>query len=389
MANTSVLEVIRHRHSDPFFAMMLPENSINRVDVSVYSIPTDAPEGDGTLTWNSTTLILCEVCAGKETGIGYTYGNKATAVIADELGQKCLNGRPAFDVPALYDAMLREVRNDGSRGVASMAISALDVALWDLKAKLLNCSVVDLLGRANSSVAVYGSGGFTTYTFEQLAKQLSGWVAEGIKSVKMKIGAQPDLDLDRVRAARNAIGPEAELFVDANGAYSSRQALLVADQFKDYNVVWFEEPVSSDNLTGLRRIRDHAPIGMDIAAGEYGYDSLYFRCMLEAEAVDVLQLDATRCKGFTGFLQGAAVASSFGSPISAHCAPSLHMHLGCAVPGFRHLEYFHDHARIERMLFDGFISPVNGRLTPDASRRGLGLIFKRKDAERFAVKAVQ
>jgi L-alanine-DL-glutamate epimerase-like enolase superfamily enzyme len=176
-----------------------------------------------------------------------------------------------------------------------------------------------------------------------------------------------------------------ELFVDANGAYDSRQALSFAQQLAEYNVTWFEEPVSSDHLTDLRIVRDRAPGAMEIAAGEYGYDSLYFRRMLEAEAVDVLQLDATRCKGFSGFLQSAAIAASFGCPISAHCAPSLHMHIGCGVPGFRHVEYFHDHARIEQMFFDGFIAPVRGHLTPDRSRPGLGLIFKRSDAERFAV----
>ncbi len=369
--------------------MKLSENSINRVEASAYSIPTDAPEGDGTFQWNSTTLVLCEIHAGNEIGLGYTYGAQATAVMADQLAQKCLLERPVFDILTLYEAMVAEVRNNGSRGIASMAISALDVALWDLKAKLLHCSAVDLLGSARSSVAVYGSGGFTTYTREQLAKQLSGWVAESIHSVKMKIGAQPGADLDRVRVAREAIGSAAELFVDANGAFNAQQAIWFAQHFVDFNVSWFEEPVSSDRLADMRRVRDHAPAGMDIAAGEYGYDCFYFRRMLEAQAVDVLQLDATRCKGFTGFLQGAAVAASFGCPISAHCGPSLHMHVGCASPGFRHVEYFHDHARIEQMLFDGFIAPVGGQLTPDRSRPGLGLVIKRKDAERFAIKGMQ
>ena len=366
--------------------MNLSENSISKVDVAAYAIPTDSPEGDGTFNWGSTTLVLCEIRAADKIGIGYTYGNKATAILAVELGQKCLIAHSAFDIPALHQCMVQQVRNDGSRGIASMAISALDVALWDLKAKLLAHSVGDLLGHAQCSVAVYGSGGFTTYSHDQLTKQLSGWVAEGIKSVKMKIGAEPDADLERVRVARDAIGQQAALFVDANGAYSVKQAIEFAQFFADFNVSWFEEPVSSDHLADLRRIRDHAPNGMDIAAGEYGYDCFYFRRMLEAQAVDVLQLDATRCKGFSGFLQGAAIAASFGCPISAHCAPSLHMHVGCAVTGFRNVEYFHDHARIERMLFDGFVSPVNGQLTPDRSCAGLGLIFKRQDAERFAVK---
>lgn len=365
--------------------MELSRPSVEKVQISAYTIPTDAPESDGTFEWDSTTLIICEMHAGETIGLGYTYGNKATAVVADHLAEKCLLRQSPLDVSGLHAAMLKQVRNDGSRGIASMAISALDVALWDLKAKVLHCSVVDLLGVVTPGVSVYGSGGFTTYTNDKLAEQLSGWARDGIRAVKMKIGSEPNADMERVRVARDAIGPDVALFVDANGAYSTKQALSFADGFAGYGVTWFEEPVSSDLLHDLRRIRDRVPAGMDVAAGEYGYDPFYFRHMLEAEAVDVLQLDATRCKGFTGFLQGAAVAASFGSPLSAHCAPSLHMHAGCAVPNFRHVEYFHDHVRIEGMFFDGFIAANDGMLRPDRSRRGLGLTFKRKDAERYRV----
>jgi L-alanine-DL-glutamate epimerase-like enolase superfamily enzyme len=211
--------------------------------------------------------------------------------------------------------MFQQVRNDGSRGIASMAISALDVALWDVKAKLLDCSVVDQLGSAQPSVAAYGSGGFTSYSNQQLAEQLSDWARTGMKRVKMKIGAKSSADIERVRVAREAIGASVELFVDANGAYNTRQAISFAQRLAEYDVIWFEEPVSSDHLSDLRRVRDQAPRAMEIAAGEYGYDIFYFRRMLEAEAVDVLQLDATRCKGFTGFLQGSAIAASFGRPL--------------------------------------------------------------------------
>jgi L-alanine-DL-glutamate epimerase-like enolase superfamily enzyme len=334
-------------------------------------------------------MIVCEIHAGGETGLGYTYGHTATAAVAVQLGSVCLMHKSALDIPACHGSMLRQVRNDGSRGIASMAISALDIALWDLKAKLLHVSVLDLLGAAETNVTVYGSGGFTTYNADQLQKQFSGWVGEGIKNVKMKIGAEPRADMRRVQIARNTIGPDVALFVDANGAYDPMQAISFAQRFGEYAVSWFEEPVSSDHLDDMRRVRDRAPAGMEIAAGEYGYDSFYFRHMLQSESVDVLQLDATRCKGFTGFLQGAAIALSFGTPISAHCAPSLHMHIGCAVQSFRHVEYFHDHARIEQMFFDGFIAPVNGKLEPDRSRPGLGLLLKKKDAERFAVTGPQ
>jgi L-alanine-DL-glutamate epimerase-like enolase superfamily enzyme len=365
--------------------MGLSQALVKEVDVSAFTIPTDEPEADGTLSWNSTTLIVVEIRSGSASGLGYTYGNKAVAAVARHLGEKCLLQQSAFDIPIAHESMLQQVRNDGSRGIAAMAISALDVALWDLKARLLECSLADLFGSAQSSVLAYGSGGFTCYSNRKLAEQLSAWARSGLRCVKMKVGSKPRADPERVRLAREAIGPDIDLFVDANGAYSPRQALALAYVFQQSGVVWFEEPVSSDHLTHMRQVRDSAPDGMEIAAGEYGYDPFYFRAMLEAQAVDVLQLDATRCKGFTGFLAGAAIAAGYGCPLSAHCAPALHMHVGCAVPGFRHVEYFHDHARIEQMLFDGFIAPKDGRLEPDRSRPGLGLIFKRKDADRYAV----
>ncbi len=364
--------------------MGLPDACIEDIHLSTYVIPTDAPEADGTVAWDSTTLVLAEIRAAGRLGLGYTYGDSAIANIASRIAGKCLRRKSVFDIPALHESMLRQVRNDGSRGMGAMAISALDIALWDLKARALDCPIADLFGRAQSSVAVYGSGGFTSYSDAQLTKQLSGWVNDGIQMVKMKIGTNGADDPRRVRVARQAIGGEAGLFVDANGAYDAKQAIALAHEFAECDVTWFEEPVSSDRLEDLHRIRNAIPAPMEVAAGEYGYDPLYFRRMLEAEAVDVLQLDATRCRGFTGFLEGAAIAGSYGCPLSAHCAPSLHMHAGCAVPNFRNIEYFHDHARIERMLLDGFISPQHGRLEPDRSSQGLGLIFKHQDAAKYA-----
>jgi L-alanine-DL-glutamate epimerase-like enolase superfamily enzyme len=171
-------------------------------------------------------------------------------------------------------------------------------------------------------------------------------------------GVRRTLDLDRVRAARKTIGSDAELFVDANGAYSRKQALAFADAFAKFGVSWFEEPVSSDDLEGLRPLRKRAPAGMDIAAGEYGYDLFYFRRMLEAGAVDVLQADATRCAGITGFMRVSALCEAHSLPLSAHTAPSLHAHPCCALAPVRHMEYFHDHVRLEHMLLDGALTPM-------------------------------
>jgi L-alanine-DL-glutamate epimerase-like enolase superfamily enzyme len=362
------------------------DSAIGRVAVSVYSIPTDAPEADGTYRWDRTALVLVEVAAGGKNGLGYTYADAATGHLIHDHLAPIISGRNACDIAAAWVAMAGAVRNLGRPGVASMAISAVDAALWDLKAKFLGLPLVALLGAAREAAPVYGSGGFTSYSDEQLEKQFSGWARQGISRMKMKVGAHPDADLHRVKVAREAIGPERELFVDANGAYSRKQALRFAEQFAELGVTWFEEPVSSDDLDGLRLLRDRGPAGMDVAAGEYGYDLPYFRRMLAAGAVDVLQADASRCGGITGFLKAAGLCEAFGLPLSAHCAPALHAHPCCAATAqFRHLEYFHDHARIENMLFDGVLRPEGGALRPDRSRPGLGLEFKHKDAEKFKV----
>jgi L-alanine-DL-glutamate epimerase-like enolase superfamily enzyme len=336
------------------------------------------------LQWDHSTIVIVETEAGSERGLGYTYADTATATLIHDVLKKEVEGRDAMSPPAAWDAMVRRIRNLGRPGICSMGIAAVDSALWDLKAKLLGLPLVSLLGQVREGVPLYGSGGFTSYSISELQEQLRSWVEQGIPRVKMKIGRDPAADIERVQAARNAIGRDAELFVDANGAYSRKLALAQAERFAQFGVSWFEEPVSSDDLEGLRLLRDRASVGMDIAAGEYGYDLPYFRRMLDAGAIDVLQADATRCAGVTGFMRVAALCEAHCMPLSAHTAPALHSHLCCAATPLRHLEYFHDHVRIEGMLFDGVAQPVNGELRPDLSRPGLGLELKLADAQRWA-----
>ncbi|HCI78708.1 MAG TPA: mandelate racemase [Ktedonobacter sp.] len=360
--------------------------TLERLDVSAYTVPTDSPEADGTYSWDKTTIVIVEAYGGNKKGLGYTYADTATATLIKTLLTNVVKGRDVLDVPGCWMAMVEAIRNLGRPGISSMAISAVDAALWDLKARLFDTALVTLLGAMREQAPIYGSGGFTTYTKEQLQSQLRGWVEQGIPRVKMKIGTHPEQDPKRVAEARKAIGPNTELFVDANGAYSRKEALAFADIFaSEYGVTWFEEPVSSDDLHGLHLIRDRGPAGMDIAAGEYGYSSLYFKRMLDAQAVDVLQADATRCAGITGFMHTAALCQAHNMPLSSHCGPSIHVHPACSVPNFRHMEYFHDHVRIEHMFFDGVLNPIEGALRPDRSRPGMGLEFKRADAEKYAV----
>ncbi|WP_225094694.1 enolase C-terminal domain-like protein [Streptomyces sp. CoH27] len=360
---------------------------LRRPAVSVYTVPTDAPEADGTLSWDSTTMVIAEVTAGDATGTGWTYGPAAVGLMLGEHLAPLVEGHDALDIPALHDAMCRSVRNAGRPGITACAISALDIALWDLKARLLGLPLVSLLGAARTRVAVYGSGGFTTYHDRRLAEQVDDWVhRQHIPRVKIKIGGgwghETQWDLSRVRTARRAIGPEAELYVDANGAYSRKQALRIGDGLAEYDVRWFEEPVSSDDLAGLRLLRDTLPC--DVTAGEYGYDLPYFARMIAAHAVDCLQIDATRCGGITEFLRAAALAQAHGLEVSAHCAPHAHAAVSASIPNLRHIEWFHDHVRIESMFFDGALDPTGGTVQPEQGP-GHGLTLRTGEAEKFRV----
>lgn len=362
---------------------MLPQLPIRDVRVAAYRVPAASPESDGTLEWCATTIVVVHATAGRVTGLGYTYADVATARLVHDTLREVVVGRDALAVGASFDAMVHAIRNLGRPGIASMAIAAVDNALWDLKARVLDLPLCSLLGCVRDSVPVYGSGGFTSYDEGTLAAQLRDWVAGGLRAVKMKAGRDAAADPGRVHAARAAIGA-ADLFVDANGGYARKQALALAERFAAEGVTWFEEPVSSDDLAGLRVLRDRVPPGMEVTAGEYGYRLDDFRAMLEAGAVDVLQADATRCAGITGFMRVAALCEAFHVPLSSHCAPALHVHACCAATPVRHLEYFFDHVRLEAMVFDGPPSPRDGLLAPDRSRPGLGLELRAADVERFA-----
>jgi L-alanine-DL-glutamate epimerase-like enolase superfamily enzyme len=206
--------------------------------------------------------------------------------------------------------------------------------------------------------------------------------------VKIKIGeswgSEEQRDLERIALVRRVVGDDVEVFVDANGGYSIKQAVRIGrEATAEYAITWFEEPVSSDNLAGLHEVRDQ--VSADVAAGEYGYDEPYFARMVAAGAVDCLQIDVTRCGGYTCWLRAASIASASGLDVSAHCAPAHHVQVCGSVPNIRHVEYFHDHARLETKLFDGIIAPSGGELVADTRQAGSGYALKEVDAEPFRI----
>lgn len=351
--------------------------------ISAYTIPTDQPESDGTAAWDSTTIVIVELTADGVTGLGYSYANAAAAHAAEELVQKEILHRDPFDIPSLHSAMDRQVRNWGRSGVVASAISAIDTCLWDLKARLLQESLLCLLGKVRDEIQAYGSGGFTSYSEKQLIDQLTGWAAQGFECVKMKIGTHPEQDVSRVAAVQKALNGKAQLYVDANGAYDRQQALHKSEQFGELGVTWFEEPVTSDDRIGLHFMVERAPAVMKIAAGEYNYTLDDARLLIEAQAVDVMQTDVTRCGGISNFMKIGNICEAYHYPYSAHTAPSIHATLCCSIVPAMNVEYFHDHVRIEHMIFDGAITAERGKLKPDVSRHGLGLELKTADVEKF------
>jgi L-alanine-DL-glutamate epimerase-like enolase superfamily enzyme len=360
---------------------------VERLTARAYTIPTDAPEADGTAQWSSTTMVVVEASSDGVTGTGWTYAPAACATLVDELFTGVVVGRPVTAVGSAWSAMIRAARNATRAGAVGYAASAVDVALWDLKARLLELPLAELFGVVHADVPVYGSGGFTTYDDDRTRAQLRHWVHEQqIPRVKIKIGEgagrHPERDAHRIRLAREAIGPDAALYVDANGGYTAKQAVRLLRSVEDADVRWFEEPVSSDDLAGLAQVR--GMVTADVAAGEYGTDVTYFRRMCAAGAVDCLQVDATRAAGYTEWLRAAAVAASFGLEVSAHCAPNLHAHVASGTPNLRHIEWFHDHVRIEEMLFDGSLDPQGGVVTPGGSP-GHGLTFRAEAAAPYLV----
>ncbi|MGN6256477.1 MAG: enolase C-terminal domain-like protein [Solirubrobacterales bacterium] len=356
------------------------EAPVTEVRVRAFTVPTDEPESDGTLEWDSTTIVVVELEAEGECGLGYAYGDRSVAAFVDSMLRPVLQEADAMRPPAAWAAMQRAIRNAGQQGVGAMAVSAADVALWDLKARLLGLPLADVLPRFHDAAPVYGSGGFTSYSEEKLRQQLELWREAELPRAKIKVGREPERDPQRLALCREVLGEEAELMVDANGAFAPPEALARAEEYAAFGVTYFEEPVSSQDREGLRFVRERAPRGMAVAAGEYEWD-LAGAARL-AGCVDVVQADVTRIGGVTNMLRVDGICRASQRPFSAHCAPAVSAHVCCALESLVHLEYFHDHVRLERMLFEGTLDPSGGALHPDPSRPGHGLTLRR-EAERW------
>lgn len=360
--------------------------TVEAVDVTVCRVPTDVPyETDGTLTWDATTVVLVEIRAGGVTGLGWTYAGPASGQVVVSTLRNVLAGADALATGARWEDMVSALRNEGLPGAGAMAVSACDVALWDLRAKALGASVVELLGPVRDAVPVYGSGGFCSYSDDELVDEVTSWLDAGMPRVKVKVGRDPADDPRRVALVRKEIGEAADLFVDANGAYASGQAIALGRRYAESGVSWYEEPVSSDDVDGLRHVRRSVAGALDVTAGEYGWTPWGLAALARSGAVDVVQPDVTRCGGFTGFARVAATCDALHVPVSAHCAPQLSAIAGAAARHLLHAEWFHDHARVDRLLLQNPLTPAGGALHPRRDVLGHGFALDPKAVEAHLV----
>lgn len=346
--------------------------SIEKIEVKYFKIPTKTPESDGTLEWLSTGLVTVELHAQGSTGLGYTYADKSTAEFIVEHGIPHLLKKNVIDHCMLFDELKKNSRNLGNAGISSMALSAMDIALWDLKAKVLNLSIQDLLGHKRKSAPFYGSGLFLNNDMSSIQNQIQHFQKKGIKKFKMKIGDGLATDFERIRLIKDLLEEDAELFVDANGFYGHKEAMTLAMSLAEWNVTWLEEPVSSDDISNMQLLREGFPSTVNLVAGEYCYQISDVLRLLKEKAIDIIQFDATRCEGVTGLLRASHLAYAYNIPVSTHCAPLLHGNLGLCIENLYNCEYFYDHVLIEESYFSSQGEYKSGEFLPAPEQKGFG-----------------
>lgn len=350
---------------------------INKVETTLVPIPRDPPVADST-SKSMPTGGHCFVYIHSNdgiTGLGMSQASRAVqAVIEEELAPYLVDKDP-LDIERLWSEMFWKLRSLGRKGIAIQALSAVDIALWDLKARSLNLPLYKLLGAARDRVPVYGSGGWTSYSQDELVSEQAGYVDRGFSSTKMKVGMDAgtnvSVDMERLHAVRDAIGSDIELLIDANNGYTAKQAISLISQFESYQVAWLEEPVPADDIDGLAQVVDKSRI--PIATGEHEYTKWGFKEILTRRAADIAQPDVGRVGGITEWLKVASMADAFGIPIAPHSYQLVHRHLCMAIPNLRIVEYLGTREREDELLYLDWDKPVNGFWGPDPEKPGLGL----------------
>ena len=320
-------------------------------------------------------------------GFGLGQANPGVReVIENDLKDLLINQDP-FNIEKLWDDMFWRVRGYGRKGVAFCALSAVDIGLWDLKAKALGLPLYRLLGPYRDSVPIYGSGGWTNFTVDELIAETTEWVEQGINRVKIKVGkdfGQSEReDIQRVAAVRRSLGDDVAIYIDANNGYYPKQAIYMAKEFEQLQVGWFEEPVLADDIEGLARIA-HAT-SIPVATGEHEYTKFGFRELIARGGADIVQPDVGRVGGVTEWMKVAHMAHGFNLPVAPHGVQLVHLHLCCATPNLKVVEYLKTAHESDLIWYTEFPEHKNGMWAPYPDRPGLGLELSAEAVEKYRV----
>jgi len=312
--------------------------TIDNVRVAAYEVPTDRPESDGTLKWKATTCVICEVTAGKVTGLGYTYSDASIARLINSKLASLVIGKDAFATAALHQVLKHELRNLGDVGLGAMAVSALDVALWDALAIASGQKLAAMLGGEAKPVRAYNSSGLGLMGPQATAEEALKLLEGGFSGVKLRLG-YPTLedDVAVARAVRKAVPDHVAIQTDYNQALTVAEAIRRGRALEDEGIYWIEEPPRHDDWRGNAAIARALHVPLQLGENLNGPEA-----MLEAvaeDACDYVMPDVNRIGGVTGWLHAAGIAAARGMAMSSHLLPEISVHLLAATPTCHWLEY--------------------------------------------------
>lgn len=360
---------------------------ITRMHSQLVKLPAEEPLAGGPpfpRPFHEFVTVDVQTDAGID-GIGFTTFNGPLAPTlkhaVDQLGALIV-GEDPLRTEAVGQKLRSAAWGSGAGGIFTLAFSAIDIALWDIKGKALNQPLALLLGGLRDKVPAYASGALLrSYSLDQLLKSARVLVEKGFKQMKTQLAligeTSPRIETERAHRLREAVGPDIDLMCDINQRWSVNQAIDIGRRVEDVHIFWLEDVTAHDDYAGLARVAD--ALATPLAGGECLYGITPFRHMIEARSVDIVMIDLFRVGGIANWMKVAGMAEAFNLPVVSHLIPEIHVHLISAIPNGLTVEYMPWSFK----LFEEVPAPVNGELSVP-SRPGLGLSFDRAALKRFA-----